>query len=114
MTLSLLIIVLLAQVALVTGQIFLKHGMSQTTAPARRPWRIADHIAAGIAMLTAWFLLWMGLLQKLDISFVYPFEGISPVLLVLAAGLVLRERMGWKMWTGVALIAVGTALVGLS
>lgn len=109
-----LALILLAQFGLVAGQIFLKHGMNQTRRPQRRIRSIAWNIAAGIAMLTLWFLLWMGLLQKLDLSFIYPFEGISPVLLVLAAWMVLQEKLSLRTWLGVIIIAVGTALVGVS
>jgi drug/metabolite transporter (DMT)-like permease len=113
-TIRLLLLVLLAQVALVAGQIFLKHGMNFTkgaTAPARQ---IAGNVLAGVVMLTIWFLLWMGLLQRLDLSHVYPFEGISPVLLVLASCVILKETLDWRSWMGVSLIALGTFLVGVN
>ncbi len=114
MTPLFLSLVLLAQFALVAGQIFLKRGMGPTEGAPRPRGRIAANLAAGIGMLTVWFLLWMGLLQKLEISFIYPFEGISPLLLVLAAWVVLRERMGWRTWVGAGLITLGTVLVGMS
>jgi undecaprenyl phosphate-alpha-L-ara4N flippase subunit ArnE len=110
----LLLIVFLAQVFLVAGQILLKHGMNytkSTTIPARR---IVRNILSGILMLTLWFFLWMGLLQRLDLSYVYPFEGISPVLLVLAACVILKESLDRRSWIGVGLIAFGTFLVGFS
>ena len=56
----------------------------------------------------------MGLLQQLDLSHVYPFEGISPVLPVIAATVILGERQTWRSWVGVGLIAPGTVLVGMS
>jgi len=110
----LLLLILLAQVALVAGQIFLKHGMNFTNRATTPIGWVAGNLLAGIAMLTLWFLLWMGLLQRLDLSYVYPFEGISPVLLVLAAFVILKETLGWRSWMGVGLIALGTVLVGVS
>ncbi|MGE5612553.1 MAG: EamA family transporter [Bacillota bacterium] len=110
-TLSLL---LLSQVALVAGQVFLKHGMNLTNQTPKPRGRITAHLTAGIGMLTIWFLLWMGLLQKLQISYLFPFEGLSPLLLVIAAWMVLGEKMTWRTWAGAGLIAVGTALVGFS
>jgi undecaprenyl phosphate-alpha-L-ara4N flippase subunit ArnE len=114
MTLFTLAIILLAQVGLVAGQIFLKHGMNAANHPGKPAATVARNVALGIAMLTLWFLLWMGLLQKLDLSYVYPFEGISPVLLVIAAWFMLKERLSARAWIGVVTIAVGTALVGMS
>ncbi len=113
MTLGLLALILLAQVALVAGQLFLKHGMTATASRGGGR-RAARSIAAGLAMLTLWFLIWMGLLQKLDLSYVYPFEGLSPLLLVLAARVILNETLTWRAGLGLSLITLGTILVGLS
>ncbi len=109
-----LILILIAQVALVIGQVFLKHAMAATTQPQGSRAAMIRNIAAGTGMLTLWFLLWMGLLQKLELSFVYPFEGISPVLLVIAATVLLKEKLTLRTWVGVVLIALGTAMVGMS
>ena len=98
-------IVLLAQTAQVAGQLFLKRGMLRTEGRVPR-------VALGTAMLTFWFLAWLKLLQGLDISYLYPFEGISLVGLVLASRWILKERtQGWT-WVGVALVSVGMLLVG--
>jgi uncharacterized membrane protein len=50
----------------------------------------------------------------MDISYVYPFQGICPVLMVLASMLFLRERVDGRTWLGVCLITVGTVLVAVS
>jgi multidrug transporter EmrE-like cation transporter len=105
MTLLQMGLVLLAQAAQVAGQLFLKRGM------LRRKGRI-PRVALGTAMLTFWFLAWLKLLQGLDISYLYPFEGISLVGLVLASRFLLKERtQGWT-WVGVALVTTGMVLVG--
>ena len=108
------VLVLLSQVAQVGGQVLLKHGMSQVDQTPRRRGPILWGLGGGIALLTAWFGLWMGLMQKLDLSQLYPFTGLSPVLMVLAAGLFLRERADWRTWLGVALITAGTVMVAFS
>lgn len=107
-------LVMLAQVGLVAGQLFLKHGMNKVDLVPRPVRAVAGNIAAGVGMLTLWFLVWMGLLQRHDLSFVYPFEGISPALLALAACAVLREKLSARGWAGVALIAAGAVMVGRS
>jgi len=108
------VLVLLSQVAQVGGQVLLKRGMSQVDKTPRRRGPILWGLGGGIALLTAWFGLWMGLMQKLDLSLLYPFQGLSPVLMVLAARVFLRERAGWRTWLGVALITAGTVLVAFS
>ena len=108
------VLVLISQLAQVGGQVLLKRGMSQVGKTPRRTGPILWGLGGGIALLTVWFGLWMGLMQKLDLSQLYPFTGLSPVLMVLAAGVFLRERAGRRTWLGVALITVGTVLVAFS
>ena len=114
MTALAVVLVLISQLAQVGGQILLKHGMSLVGKPSRRTGPILWGLGGGIALLTAWFGLWMGLLQKLDLSLLYPFTGLSPVLMVLAAGVFLRERADWRTWLGVSLITAGTVIVAFS
>lgn len=114
MTPFLLSLVLLSQLFLVAGQLLLKRGMSLMEAVPRPTGRIAALVGGGIALMTGWFLLWTGLLQKLDLSLLYPFQGLTPVLMALASALFLRERLTWSLGLGVSLITAGTLLVGLS
>ena len=106
MTLLQLGLVMLTQAAQVAGQVLLKQGMVRTKGRVSR-------VAAGTAMLTLWFLAWLKLLQGLDISYLYPFEGLSLVLLIFASSLFLGERMRRSTWVGVALIATGMIIVGV-
>ena len=107
MTLLQLGLVVIAQTAQVAGQLLLKRGMT-------RPEGRAARVAGGTALLAFWFLAWLKLLQDLDISYLYPFEGISLVLLVLAARVFLQERLQASTWIGVALITTGMILVGMN
>ena len=99
----------LAQLFLVGGQLFFKHAMDADVAQSRG--RRVRQLAVGIACQTVWFFLWLGLLQHEDLSRIFPFEGLNPMLLVLAAWLVLRERLTAASWVGVVLITAGLVLV---
>ena len=93
------------QVFLVAGQLFLKRAMA---AEASVPWtRTALRLAPGIGCMTAWFFLWLGLLAQLELSKIFPFEGLNPALMILAAAVFLRERITWTTWAGMALITAG-------
>jgi uncharacterized membrane protein len=107
MTTVAIILCVVCQLFLVAGQLLLKRGMGGDRVRAR--W-----VAAGTACLTGWFFLWIGLLQRWELSRLYPFEGLDSALLVLAAWLFLRERLPWVGWVGVALITAGVALVSAS
>lgn len=100
-------LVLLAQAAQVAGQILFKTGMTRTG--GRVPL-----VAAGTAMLAFWFLAWLQLLRSLDVSYLYPFEGLSLVLIVLASRIFLGERLRASAAVGVAIMTAGVILVGLS
>ena len=114
MTVGMVVLVLLSQVVVVGGQVLLKRGLNLTHERPVPVGRVAGRLTAAVALLTLWFLIWMGLLRTLDLSKLYPFEGLSPVLLVLAARFLLQETLTWKTWAGVGLIALGTVLVGVS
>jgi undecaprenyl phosphate-alpha-L-ara4N flippase subunit ArnE len=107
MTTLAIVLCLVCQLFLVVGQLLLKRGMSAT------PIRLGA-IAGGVVLLSGWFFLWLGLLQKWDLSRLFPFEGLNPALVVLGAQLFLKERVPPRAWAGIALISAGVALVSAS
>lgn len=77
-----------------------------------RPWAaISRNVATGTGFHALWFFLWLGLLRNWDLSRVFPFEGLSPLLLVVGAWIFLNERLSLRAWFGIVLIAVGVGLV---
>lgn len=103
-----------SQVALVVSQLFLKHSMNLTER-APKPWpAIVLHFAGFIGLMTLWFLLWLGFLQTMPLSQVLPWEGLSPLLLVVGAAFFLREKITRDAWLGMALISAGIVIVSLS
>ena len=114
MTPRTLFLIFISQIALVSGQILIKHAMNATHHQPK-PWRrIVPLFAAGLLSMTLAFFLWLGFLQKLDLSHVFPFEGMSPVILVLGASFFLGEKIEPRTWGGVALITLGIVLVSIS
>ncbi len=107
-------LLLFSQVSQVAGQILIKHAMNFTHGP-NKPWnKIVGFFALGIGAMTVCFFLWPGFLQKFDLSHVFPFEGASPVILILGASLFLGEHIDRRCWLGMGLISGGIILVGLS
>lgn len=114
MTLDILLLCVASQFCLVTGQLLLKHAMNQTNLTPV-PWRrVVPLFAVGIAILSGWFFLWGGLLQRKDLSFIYPFEGMGPALMLIGAWIFLKEKLTWQSCIGIALISAGIALVSAS
>ncbi|MEI8197526.1 MAG: EamA family transporter, partial [Phycisphaerae bacterium] len=79
-----------------------------TAAQKRRVWGL---FALSLGSLTVYFFLWVGLLGEYEISFLYPFEGMQPLLILLAAAVFLGERLHWRAWCGIGLICAGIVLV---
>ncbi|MCP8463824.1 4-amino-4-deoxy-L-arabinose-phosphoundecaprenol flippase subunit ArnE [Pseudomonas sp. ZM23] len=112
-----MIAALLASVCLLTclGQISQKLAVEswrgrQLSLPAKlfSPW-----LVLAIACLGGSLLLWLVLLQHLDVGVAYPMLSLNFVLVTLAAGVLFHERIDLRHWCGVALIVAGVALLGL-
>lgn len=114
MTTAAILLAVLCQLLLVVGQLSLKHAMTGVDALGWRSRRVAGGFAGGVGLLSAWFFLWLGLLHDYELSKLYPFEGLNPALLVVAAAVVLRERVPPSAWAGIGLISLGVALVAAS
>jgi multidrug transporter EmrE-like cation transporter len=59
-------------------------------------------------------VFWLVVLSRVSLSIAYPFAGLSYVGIVLLDRYVLHEPVPALRWVGVAAIALGIALVGLS
>jgi len=102
---------LFCQLALVAGQLLLKHAMDPADANPRTLAETAFKLAGGIALLSLWFFLWLGLLRDWELSRLFPFEAVSQILLAFGAWLFLKERLSMAGWVGIALIGAGVTLV---
>ena len=111
MTIILWLAVVLSESCQVAGQIFFKHAMSSARGISMR--RVCG-LLAGVSVMTVGFFLWLGLLQRFELSYIYPFEGIQRIILVAAATFFLKETMTRELWLGVILIVIGTILVSWS
>jgi uncharacterized membrane protein len=106
-----IVLCLVCQLFLLIGQLFLKRAMTPMADTPANPRLLAIRLIPGIACMTLWFFLWLGLLQSWELSRIFPFEGLNPALLVLAAWFFLKERVSVGAWIGIGLITVGIMLV---
>jgi drug/metabolite transporter (DMT)-like permease len=107
-------LVLISQLALVVGQIYLKRAMSRRELGSDHARGWVGILVTGIVAMTVWFLLWLGAMSRVDLSKLMPLEGISPLFIVFGAAIFLGERLNWRGWTGVGLTCLGVWLVSLS
>jgi drug/metabolite transporter (DMT)-like permease len=109
-----LVFILTSLVTFVVGQLFLKRAMESTTKSSGSHQRFGSLLGAGIFLMTISFFLTLGLLQRFDLSYLYPFQGLSVIIISFAAAIVLRERLTLQLTIGAGLISAGIVLVSLS
>jgi uncharacterized membrane protein len=108
------VIVLIALASFVAGQLLLKKAMEAANGVGFRSRKFVLPFSAGTALLTVQFFLNLGLLQRYDLSFIYPFQGLSVIMITFAAAIVLREKLTLQLTIGATLISAGIVLVSIS
>ncbi|HEV2754722.1 MAG TPA: EamA family transporter [Actinomycetota bacterium] len=69
---------------------------------------------AGLVLFGISSLFWLVVLSRVPLSVAYPFVGISYIFVVGFARFVLHEHVPALRWIGVAVVALGIAVIGLS
>ena len=105
------LLVVISETCSAAGQIFFKHAMGG--GPGRQT-HTAAKLTAGVVVMAIGFFLWVGLMSRFDLSYLYPFDGLNRVLLMIAASVFLKEKMTLNLWVGVSLICAGVLLVSRS
>lgn len=98
----------------VVAQLILKRSMESTRADGFRNTQFIWRVAGGIALMTISFFLTLGLLQRFDLSYLYPFQGLSVIFITVTAAVVLKERLSLRLVVGSLLISAGIVLVSVS
>lgn len=118
-----ILLILIPTVAGVIGQLMLKVGMTNMGAleisAAAIPsiiMRIATNpmIVVGLAIYMGGVFFWLLALNRLQLSYLYPFASLSYVLITIAAAVFLKEQVPSLRWAGLVVICVGVALVAKS
>lgn len=111
-----LFLILVSLLTFVAGQLLLKRGIDG--AEEGRPPMTARargwFFAGGIGNMTVSFFVQLGLLQKLELSYLFPFQGLSVIIVTLGASIFLKERLTLPLVSGALLITVGIMLVSAS
>ncbi|HVL65144.1 MAG TPA: EamA family transporter [Actinomycetota bacterium] len=68
----------------------------------------------GLALFGCSAAFWLVVLSRVPLSLAYPFVGISYIVVVLIARFALHEEVPPLRWVGVALVALGIAVIGAS
>lgn len=107
-----LIVVWLA--TFVVGQLWLKKAMESKQARAVFDTHARRLLRWGIAAMAVSFFIKLGLFTRFDLSYLYPIEGLTVIIITLAAAVLLREKLTPQLVLGSLLISVGVAFVSTS
>ena len=107
-------LIVVSLLSFVAAQLILKRAMEATTTTDFRNAEFVSKITWGVILMTISFFLTLGLLQRFDLSYLYPFQGLSVIFITLTAAVVLKEKLNMRLAVGALLISVGIVLVSLS
>ena len=91
------------------GQLAFKIGVDSGAPPV-----LAIYVAAGLAAYGIATIVYLYILGRSHLSWAYGFAGFSYIFTTILALFVLGESISLGRWAGVVVIALGTALIGLS
>jgi drug/metabolite transporter (DMT)-like permease len=113
---SLMLTVLLT----VVGQLLVKRGILQVgSSPEqlsllpRFLWRVMTNpsIVIGLGCAVGAAASWTVAIARADLSFAYPFLGLSTVLVLALSGVIFDEFVSLQRWIGVVVVCLGLILV---
>ena len=110
MTLISALLIFVALVLFVAGQLLLKHAMESKLYRGR----FTRFFTTGLLAMTVSFFITLGLLQQFDLSYLYPFQGSSIIIITLLAAIILKEKLTPRLMIGTLLITAGVVLVSMS
>ena len=114
MSILALFFIVVSLLIFVAAQLILKRAMEFSKTNGLRNCRFVSLAAIGTALMTVSFFLTLGLLQRFDLSYLYPFQGLSVIFVALMAAVVLKEKLSLRLIVGAVLISAGIVLVSMS
>src|SRR5438093_2140263 len=106
--------IVVSLLSFVAAQLILKRAMKFSKTNGLRNSRFVSLAAIGIALMTVSFFLTLALLQRFDLSYLYPFQVLSVIFIMLMAAVVLKEKLSLRLVVGALLISAGIVLVSMS
>ena len=106
--------IVVSLVTFVAAQLILKRAMEFSATNGMSNGYFLSRAATGVALMTVSFFLTLGLLQRFDLSYLYPFQGLSVIFIAVTAAMVLKEKLSLRLIAGTLLISAGVVLVSIS
>jgi uncharacterized membrane protein len=107
-------LIVISLLSFVAAQLILKRAMEFSAINGMRNSHFVSLIVIGVVLMTVSFFLTLGLLQRFDLSYLYPFQGLSVIFITILAAVVLKEKLSARLAIGALLITAGIVLVSVS
>ena len=108
------LLIVVSLVSFVAAQLILKRAMQASRKTGFRNAKFISKVTTGVILMTISFFLTLGLLQRFDLSYLYPFQGLSVIFITILAAVVLKEKLSARLAIGALLITAGIVLVSIS
>ncbi len=108
------ILIVVSLLSFVVAQLVLKRAMEFSATTGFRNRHFVSLVTLGVFLMTVSFFVTLGLLQRFDLSYLYPFQGLSVIFITLMAAAVLKEKLNARLTIGTLLITAGIVLVSMS
>ncbi|UCF79343.1 MAG: EamA family transporter [Candidatus Eiseniibacteriota bacterium] len=108
---------------LVAGQVLVKHGLNLKGGfslslasfwPELSKLLTSGYVWLGAIVTMSSGLLWMDVLSRKELSFVYPLISLTYVVSLIASALLFKESISLLRWLGVVVICFGVYMVSRS
>jgi drug/metabolite transporter (DMT)-like permease len=106
-----------------TGQLLLKHGMSIIGEVTLSPgaigpvlWRMGTNlfVMGGLMLYVLDLVFWLAALSRVQLSYAYPFVGLSYVVMLLASWQLFNEQISPLRIAGTLVVGLGIILISRS
>ena len=120
---AVLILILLDVFLNVTGQLFLKYGMSKignfsvslsTLPPVFLKAASNPHVLFGLLCYVLGFMVWLIVLSKAEVSYAYPLISLGYVFTAILARLLFGEAVGLMRMAGIVITCLGVFIIARS
>jgi uncharacterized membrane protein len=107
-------LIVVSLLSFVVAQLVLKRAMEFPAKIGLSSPRFVWLVTLGVLLMTISFFITLGLLQRFDLSYLYPFQGLSVIFITVMAAAMLKERLNLQLVIGTLLISAGIVLVSFS
>jgi len=107
-------LIVVSLLTFVVAQLVLKRAMETSARNSLRNPGFIWLVVIGVLLMTVSFFITLGLLQRFDLSYLYPFQGLTVIFITVFAAAILKEKLNLRLTIGALFITAGIVLVSFT